>query len=371
MVTRRTCCPDPIGVIRFLCLAAILVSWGPTHVEAAVLVERLIRESSKEDQPLPTLHQLFDLLEALEPKLLRPGFVQEILGWNFCLPELGLSSKLKLNLPLVTPGIDEIKALVDSLQYCFRIGEQSVTYIESSMNSIPGAIAFVKWFLGKSPIVPRPDQSMIRNADFSDVSLKQSMVQCLFKVSLHHRFDNLHQLFAPQGPGFPTSPSFGSGTLDVRLWPKLRLESLDLPNALIGSILYCIVKYVIPKIVFSDTMHTVILGIEATDWPNLYRMHSKTSILSDEILLLEEGTCLEVLTKEHSEICVKNASSGETALNASEEYSYSNNCLRLEVEAFAADVLALSLLAVPHKLFTVFAFTSILGFPSTSVLKTS
>ena len=181
----------------------------------------------------------------------------------------------------------------------------------------------------------------------------------------------------PQGPGFPTSPSFGSGTLDVRLWSKLRLESPDLPNALIGNILYCIVKYVVPQIVFPDTMHTVMLGIEATDWPSLYRMHSTTNILRDEILLLKEGTCLEVLTKEHSEMCVKNTSSGETALNASEEYSYSNDCLRLEVETFAADVLALSLLAVQRKLFTVFAFTSIheirhaavpMGFPETPAL---
>jgi hypothetical protein len=69
-------------------------------------------------------------------------------------------------------------------------------------------------------------------------------------------------------------------------------------------------------------MHTVMLGIEATDWPNLYRMHSMTNMLSDEILLLQEGTCLEILTKEHSEMCVKNTSSGEIALNASEEYSY-------------------------------------------------
>jgi hypothetical protein len=118
------------GGIRFLYFAAILVSWSPTHVGAAVLLERLIRESSKEDQPLPTLHQLVDLLEALEPKLLQSGFVQEILGWNFCQPELGLSSKLKLNLPLVIPEIDQIKVLVDGLRYCFRIGEQSVTYVD-------------------------------------------------------------------------------------------------------------------------------------------------------------------------------------------------------------------------------------------------
>jgi len=103
---------------------------GPYTRRSGRTVERLIRESSKEYQPLPTLHQLFDLLEALEPKLLQSGFVQENLGWNFCQPELGLSSKLKLNLPLVIPEIDQIKALVDSLRYCFRIREQSVTYVD-------------------------------------------------------------------------------------------------------------------------------------------------------------------------------------------------------------------------------------------------
>lgn len=96
-----------------------------------------------EDQALLMLDQLVDLLEALEPKLLPSGFMQEILGWHFYIPELGLSSKLKLYFPLVTAGIDETKALVDGLRYCLRIGEQSVTYTESSRNSIAWVIAFV------------------------------------------------------------------------------------------------------------------------------------------------------------------------------------------------------------------------------------
>jgi len=88
-------------------------------------------------------------------------------------------------------------------------------------------------------------------------------------------------------------------------------------------------------------------------------MHFTTNILRDEILLLKKDTCLEILIKEHSKMCVKNTSSDEIALNASEEYNYSNDCLRLEVETFVADVLTLSLLVVQRKLFTVFVFTSI------------
>lgn len=58
-------------------------------------------------------------------------------------------------------------------------------------------------------------------------------------------------------PGISTSLSFSSGTTDVQFWSHVRVESLDsdLPNALVCNILYCIVKYVVPKIVVSDTTH--------------------------------------------------------------------------------------------------------------------
>lgn len=172
----------------FCCHTGVL---GPhTHVGAAELLERLICEGSKEDQPLPTPHQLIDQLKALEPILLRSGFVREVLDWNFCLPESELSSQVKFNLPLVTPGQDQIKALVDALRYCSYIGEKGVTYIESSTNFIPWAIAFVKWFLGRPPTARRSKGSMIFGADFVNVSVEQTLDACRFTVSIHHGFDH-------------------------------------------------------------------------------------------------------------------------------------------------------------------------------------
>ena len=71
------------GVVRFLCFAAILVSWGIKSIQSAELLEILARQMLKLDQPLPTLLQLDDLLRALRPKLLSSGFLTEVIGWYY------------------------------------------------------------------------------------------------------------------------------------------------------------------------------------------------------------------------------------------------------------------------------------------------
>ncbi len=206
------------GGVRFLCFAAILVSWGATHVGLAELSERLIRNSSREDQPLSTIHQLVDLLGALQSKLMRSGFGHELLGRNLSLRRYRRVS-LKSNDPLLTPGQDGIKARVDALRYCSRIEEESFTHIDSSRSLIPWAIAFVKWFLDSPPEVRGAKGILLLDAYSFDVSITESTTQERFLVSTYHKFDNLRQLLAPQGyagPYIPLSLTFSSGTLNLQ-----------------------------------------------------------------------------------------------------------------------------------------------------------
>lgn len=69
--------------MRFLCFAAILVSWGIKSIQSAELLEILARQMLKLDQPLPTLLQLDDLLSALRPKLLNSRLLTEVIGWYY------------------------------------------------------------------------------------------------------------------------------------------------------------------------------------------------------------------------------------------------------------------------------------------------
>lgn len=84
---------------------------------------------------------------------------------------------------------------------------------------------------------------MIVDSDSSDVSVKDSTSNYRFLVSIHHRFDDLRQLFPAQGhagPETPESLSFTSGTLNVQMWSKVHLESMALPKTLVCNILYWI-----------------------------------------------------------------------------------------------------------------------------------
>ena len=68
------------GGIRFLCFVATLYTMEKT--EAALRLDALLRATHKDTSRQSTIHQLQDLLGALEPKLCVSDFAESVAGWE-------------------------------------------------------------------------------------------------------------------------------------------------------------------------------------------------------------------------------------------------------------------------------------------------
>ena len=106
------------GGIRFLCLASALVS-GSSNFDAAIALESMIRDTAEDKAVSPTLYQLKDLLEILEPKLNRACFLDEVAGYHALLSD---SQQLPQLAAMVVPSPPAIQMLVESFREIARIG---------------------------------------------------------------------------------------------------------------------------------------------------------------------------------------------------------------------------------------------------------
>ena len=106
------------GGIRFLCLASALIS-GSSNFDAAIALENMIRDTAEDKAMIPTLYQLKDLLEILEPRLKRACFLDEVAGYHALLSD---SQQLSQLAAMVVPSPPAIQMLVESFRELARIG---------------------------------------------------------------------------------------------------------------------------------------------------------------------------------------------------------------------------------------------------------
>lgn len=139
--------------VRFLSLAAALLCTSSNFAGAEALM-LMIKSSSQKDQMLPTLLQLQDLLDALDYKLLRTRFADDIIGWEtFLFEHPKCPSRFHQGLTL-HPAVDELEKLVAAFRIIERVGDGDTASIRiTAAVACPWLIAFIKWCLGMPPTI--------------------------------------------------------------------------------------------------------------------------------------------------------------------------------------------------------------------------
>ena len=339
------------GGVRFLCLASILVSSINNELRSAELLELLIQDTAKQDQPLPTLMQLRDLLQALTPKLINSGLTNDVLGWYYWLgaKECHVAS-------LMCPGWGEMRSFINALRRCFRLGEESSICVESCIDYIPFTVAIIKWILGKPPPVWRPDRSVWLESDLDGICINVSPVQGRFLVSIKHTVDSVEKLISVEGEQGGRFSSFNimGGVVDTQMWTKIRLTELELDPVLCGPLLYSILKYLVPAVSLCRSMPGFMLRNQNSPIPFLLpepigdlkiRLHAAQCILGDNVHLpIEEAdlATIEAIIKTECSDCPNCKGSG--ILEIEDPF----NCFKDRIGEFAADVLALTLFVSGH-----------------------
>ncbi|KAL9004951.1 MAG: hypothetical protein Q9180_009821, partial [Flavoplaca navasiana] len=151
--------------VRFLCLAAALLCTN-THFEAAQALELMIRNSAGKNQLLPTILQLQDLVRALEPKLMRVGFANSVLGWeSYLMDSLQATDALRKRVRLdnTHPAADELEAIVEAFRMVGRVGEmgKESSIVITARSCYAWIIGFIKWCFGSPPLIILADDSVL------------------------------------------------------------------------------------------------------------------------------------------------------------------------------------------------------------------
>ncbi|MCJ1394001.1 hypothetical protein MMC18_006878 [Xylographa bjoerkii] len=131
--------------VNFLALAAALVSTTDTF-EAGTALENMIAASAIDKTFAPTAHHLKDLLNVLEPRLNRAGFMDEVLNWKaWWLGSNGFSESERAHIHQygeAFPSSNGLEKIVMALRAACRIG-QATSVTLTARSAAPWLTAFV------------------------------------------------------------------------------------------------------------------------------------------------------------------------------------------------------------------------------------
>ena len=331
-----------------------------------------MRQHTKSERPLPTLLQLHDLLSALKPKLADSGFENNVAGcYDWCSSGLNLEpSSDCVQIDVVhTPDTSGVQHLLDALNRCFRLGEESCTVrVDSWKGFLPWVIAVTRWMLGEFPNVWLLGGLHFIKSSLSKISVfeaaygtKQNETtldwptapdiapDICFKVSLSRRLDSLDQLISTNET---SRGGTAGGMLDAQLWTKLQMAKLGLPKSLCAQMLYFAAKYLAPKVVFRQTMENVIQKAQNVDteislpsaFPDQdYRLAAMQHLLGDDVVLPNEDPDFRNLNHDMKQICAC-----KKCITDDKSTAFPHSimiCLEVRLGELAADLLSLTLFA--------------------------
>ncbi|KAF1352056.1 hypothetical protein BDV97DRAFT_397107 [Delphinella strobiligena] len=152
------------GGVRFLSLACALLCMSDSFSAASALHAMVLESAPSSlvnDQMMPTLKQLQQLLAALEHKLTRADFARDVSGWQF-----GQHQQWPLVNDGMHPSQELIKAMVQSFRAVDRLGTGGIVEIRA-YTGIPWIISFTKWCLGVPLSVTTGDGTIILDPGMS------------------------------------------------------------------------------------------------------------------------------------------------------------------------------------------------------------
>ncbi|KAI9754071.1 MAG: hypothetical protein M1835_000923, partial [Candelina submexicana] len=212
--------------VRFLGLAAALLCTSSTFTAAQAL-ESMIKATSRSDQILPTLGQLQDLLAALDYKLARTGFADNVLGWEAVLvgyPDLPEAISQALRFDHQSPTAEGLRAVGDTTS-------TTIVRITAAV-TCPWVIAFTKWCLGDPPKIIIEDSTVIVDQPNSRVTLiVKERDTTAITVEVFDELDNLSQLWSESDPVYMTRSQW-TGMVSIQSFGQKRLRSLQLGTGL-------------------------------------------------------------------------------------------------------------------------------------------
>ena len=266
--------------VNFLALAAALVSTTDTFV-AGTAIESMIVASATDKVLVPTAYHLMDLLDVLEPRLSRVGFMTEVLDWKEWFMKVAAIAEPEqyhiLRHGEAFPSADGLKKIVEALRDAYRVGEAiKVTF--TARAAVPWLAAFTTWCTGVRPIIySHNGQVLLRQSEtlFYIVYSEQCTFDKEIKIEIVRTSESFTELIAVNlGSPSARDSHLSAGMTNIQTYAKHTLASLGLDSglgkrALMQALPYALheVRRIIPwgqkYAAYSDSTDEEILPTEA------------------------------------------------------------------------------------------------------------
>ena len=184
--------------INTLALAAALIAIS-SNFEAGCALEIMIIASAADKSIVPTAHHLKDLLDVLEPRLIRAGFLSETLSWRDWWAHNGgnvhgwavVSSQ-----SVAYPSPEGIHQIVASFRELARVGEAS-SIVFTVGSCAPWLTAFIKWCIGLPPTIYDQEGNVLLEQEGSCITLLYSGdIQYVKKIKIEicHEYNSITEV---------------------------------------------------------------------------------------------------------------------------------------------------------------------------------
>lgn len=256
--------------INFLALAAALVAVSSTF-EAGCALESMIVASAADKSLVPTEYHLKDLLDVLEPRLNRAGFLSEALGWQYWWAHNGYNPNERnprsTDADLEYPAPEAIDHIVASFRKLGRIGEAS-SIVFTVCGCAPWLSAFIKWCIGLPPNIYDQDGNTLLDHQGSSITLiysTKSEYHLQIKIQVFCDYDTIHEVIhAPLVDKEGPSNYIARGMVELPDFARCNIRYLRLDDDIGRRALLQAVPYALEQV-----RGCCIFGRVSNDPPNI------------------------------------------------------------------------------------------------------
>jgi hypothetical protein len=217
--------------IPFLSLASALVS-ASNNFDAATALAKMVRDTAEDKALSPTVYQLKDLLDVLEPRLNRARFLDEVAGYQ----ALILRSQNQAGTAnIAVPSPEAIQTIVESFRELYRLGNADARSLKFAVGPFAAWVsAFARWSIEVPPLICDDQSQAIVDQPDSKVTIcisRDAKYEKNIEIETVYGYDSIRKVVSAI-VGNESKPALATGMVSLETHASLSLKELDFNNGL-------------------------------------------------------------------------------------------------------------------------------------------
>ena len=217
--------------IRFLSLASALIS-ASNNFDAATALVKMVSDTAEDKALSPTVYQLKDLLDVLEPRLNRARFLDEVAGYQ----ALILRSQNQAGTGnIAVPSPEAIQTIVESFRELSRLGNADTRSLKFTVGPFAAWVsAFARWSVEVPPLICDDQSQAIVDQPDTKVTIcisRDAKYEKNIEIETIYGYDSIRKAVSAV-VGNESKPALANGMVSLETHASLSLKELDFNDGL-------------------------------------------------------------------------------------------------------------------------------------------